>query len=430
VDDFRVTREHSLTSVWLAPTLPLQFAFRGYVQCADWSPTVLDLVEIAGAILLADRLVRRPAGQWGTRHLGLEVPVRDPIFWNSLGNTLSHTLATLTDDQFSFWFYRAAEKDPPRRKQVLARHTAAKVALFSGGLDSGAAAASFAHSSIDVIYVTHYTTGLRHIQGLLRDICVTCGQESIPPHAQFYMIPQKSIASKLAENSRLTRPFFFGSLALATAILAGAAEVCICENGPLAINLPLTPAMVPTKHAHSRFLSAMQHLAVAIFDKEIRFQNPFELRTKGEMARIFAPHPELALRTNSCWNRQFSGRGTGYGQGHCGHCIPCLVRYMSLQAAGIAIPEGHFDIDIMGLVRLQHETDQAQPLLAGYRALMMFCEKVSECQDWREFIQRFPMIVETESTIGAVAPQEWYNSVHQMMSRFTDEFFQAFERRD
>src|SRR6185295_11472749 len=298
----------------------------------------------------------------------------------------------------------------------------------SGGLDSAAAAAHFASRQGSTAYVTYYVRDIRRIEGLLKEIYGAFGKKTEPLHAQFYIKPESTFAPRLREHSRRSRSFLFVSLALATAQALNAREVCVCENGVIALNLPFIPAMIPTRHAHSSFLQTMEHLAKDLFDARIRVVNPFELQTKGEMSRIFQAHPQLALESVSCWNQQWAGRGANYGKGHCGYCVPCLVRRASLEAANIPIPKGHFDLDVNRLARRQRLAKEDWVHLQFYRALLSFTSEIREYRSWRSFLRGFPDIITSEPTTAPQSPDKWFKSLFTMMKRFTGEVEHAFVR--
>jgi 7-cyano-7-deazaguanine synthase in queuosine biosynthesis len=313
--------------------------------------------------------------------------------------------------QMSFQFPRPSGEGRP---------SAERIALFSGGLDSAAAAAHFASRGDSVAYVTHYVNRIGRIEGLLARIYGAYGAGGQGPrHAQFHIKPFGKIVPLLRENSRRSRSFLFVSLALATADAVGAREVCVCENGVLALNLPFTRAMIPTRHAHGQFLKAMERFARALFGEQIRVTNPFELTTKGEMIRIFSAHEELALASVSCWNQQWSGGPGNYGSGHCGYCVPCLVRRVSLHAAGVAVPGNHFDVDVRKLSRRARLSETDERRLGAYNALRDFAGRVGACHTRRAFLGQFPEAISAEPTYKDYSPDRWFKELFKMMKRFS-----------
>jgi 7-cyano-7-deazaguanine synthase in queuosine biosynthesis len=421
MDKLKLTRSNSTYHIKFPSDLPLKLSFGGAVQRTLWTNTSLDLIEIASAVLFSDRLAKKPSGVYSARQFSLEIPVREPELWNACRSHLDQLISFLSNDLYSLAFYpkkgnRVTPAGPNKLK-------AEKIVLFSGGLDSGAAAAEFAKAGVEAVYVTEYVTGIAEIHKLLVDIYKAFGAGIEPSHATFYIRPQAEITRQFKENTRRTRTFLYASLALGLAGTAGIPEVCICENGPLAMNLPFSPAMQPTRHTHIAFLQGMEELAAIAFNREIRFVNPYELKTKGEMTKVFHSQPELAIRTNSCWYRQFSGSGKYYGKGHCGHCIPCLVRLASLHAAGISIPKGHFDVDIVNLYR---KSELGNSLLGDFRSMLVFCNEINQIKNWREFIRRYPEVIETKSSINDYPSEQWYNLVFQLIKRFVGEINRTF----
>jgi 7-cyano-7-deazaguanine synthase in queuosine biosynthesis len=405
-------------------SLPLHIALRGQAKHIHWPDICKDLVEVASAIYLADRKVSRPRGSFVSRSIELKLPVRQTNSWNRVEPLLREVLEILSGDLYFFKFHQIEGGGAcfPANASHREKIEKNRVTLFSGGLDSGSAAAIFAKKDIQSVYVTHYVNRILKIQNLLEDIHNTYSkQPGTLLHAQFHIRPVGEIVRQLNERTRRSRSFLFVSLAVAVAVAIGAQEVCVCENGPLAVNIALSPTMVPTRHAHSRFLKAMEHLALKLFSISLKIFNPFESKTKGEMCRVFVTNPGLALRTISCWNQQWSGKGKSYGKGHCGYCVPCLVRRASLKTGGIKIPQDHFDIDIQKLKSKPHLSPEESNRLSPYRALLNFSKKINACKNPQEFLNYFPEIIETESTSHPMGIDEWYKNLFGTMKRFAYE---------
>lgn len=399
----------------------MKISFGGIANQIQWNNKSLDLIEIACAVLFSDRLAKKPKGIYSVRQISLKIPVREPKLWNSCRQHLNHLISFLSNDIYDLSFYCKKEGISTLKDSI--KISAEKIVLYSGGLDSSVAAANFAKAGVKAIYVTEYVTGITDIHNLLADICKTFGNGSKPLHATFYVSPKANMARLFKENTRRTRTFLYSSLALALAGALGIWEISICENGPLALNLPFIPSMQPTRHTHIDFLRGMEELSEIVFNKKIRFTNPYELKTKGEMTKVFNSYPKLALRTNSCWYRQFSGLGKHYGKGHCGHCIPCLVRLVSLKAAGIPIPKGHFDLDIVNLYK---KTNKEKRYFGDLRAMQIFSNEIKHIKNWKEFICRYPEVIETKSSLKNYSPEEWYNLILRLIKKFSKEIIKVF----
>jgi 7-cyano-7-deazaguanine synthase in queuosine biosynthesis len=113
-----------------------------------------------------------------------------------------------------------------------------------------------------------------------------------------------------------------------------AVTLYVCENGFISINPPLTElrlGSLSTRTTHPVFFRLVHQL----FDQarmRIRMENPYQLKTKGEMLKECADKKLLrayASQTTSC------GRYLIHGHTHCGRCVPCLVRRAAFLAAGM-----------------------------------------------------------------------------------------------
>jgi hypothetical protein len=105
------------------------------------------------------------------------------------------------------------------------------------------------------------------------------------------------------------------------------------ENGFIAINAPLTSrrlGSLSTRTTHPHFLGLVQ-LVFDLLGIPAEIDNPYELKTKGEMLNGWSAGNALAAETVSCgkWKR----KGV-----HCGRCVPCVVRRASFHAAGVPDP--------------------------------------------------------------------------------------------
>jgi hypothetical protein len=139
------------------------------------------------------------------------------------------------------------------------------------------------------------------------------------------------------ERSQRARSIVFlayGALAattLKTYQEGGAVALCVCENGFISINPPLTTGRIgslSTRTTHPIFLGLFQRLLDAA-GLRVRIETPYQFRTKGEMLAGCADQDFLrknARQATSC------GRFARNGYKHCGRCVPCLVRRAAFHA--------------------------------------------------------------------------------------------------
>jgi hypothetical protein len=115
-------------------------------------------------------------------------------------------------------------------------------------------------------------------------------------------------------------------------------KLIIPENGTISLNFPLTPSRsssLSTRTTHPYFIDELQQLLLTLGLK-IQLLNPYSFKTKGEM--IKGCTNDVVLKdiyedSVSCGKR---GRKTTWenkvGTNHCGTCIPCIYRRVSLHA--------------------------------------------------------------------------------------------------
>src|SRR6266436_29200 len=93
-----------MPQILLPSRLPMRLSFGGVADKMSWTDLSKDLLEVACAISLADRLTLRSRFIDRPRQIDLRLLVRKPREWMSIAADLEEVLATLTRDRFSFQF--------------------------------------------------------------------------------------------------------------------------------------------------------------------------------------------------------------------------------------------------------------------------------------------------------------------------------------
>ncbi|KQP60948.1 Qat anti-phage system QueC-like protein QatC [Methylobacterium sp. Leaf112] len=283
-----------------------------------------DLAAVALAVIGADRYVNRAAVSedgW-TRQIELTVSVTDPARWMAMLPTVRDTLGFLTGDVWSLAFLPDGVQPRPPAHTVGNRPETC-VSLLSGGLDSLIGAIDLAASGERPIFVSNRVKGDCRKQA---DFAEAVGARqhvlSLNHNARV-----RHTAPEISQRPRSLAFLAFGVLAATTLdrYLAGeVVDLVVPENGFISLNVPLThlrSGSLSTRTTHPRFLAGLQ----AVIDGlglRVRLVNPYRHKTKGEMMLECSDQAlisRLAPSSMSC------GRG-GRINGHCGQCLPCLVR--------------------------------------------------------------------------------------------------------
>ena len=243
------------------------------------SPNVADLIEIAAAVQVVDRLQRRPpsnrSGECWAREIGLTLGVRNPARWNDerVAGPMRELLAWLTDD---VWDLRFERRVAPAKSGEMVQFLfdvapeGPAVALYSGGLDSLAGvvadvAAGAAPLLVTAIANRRQQQGQRQtILGVERELGVALKRVGVEFHLR---------GNEARDNSHRSRGFGFLAIAAAVACIADIETIRVYENGIGAINLPCTRAQSgapATRSMHPESLRKAAAFFSAALDRPFR----------------------------------------------------------------------------------------------------------------------------------------------------------------
>ena len=339
--------DEQLTRLQFGPTDGLQFGI-GHalkdLQAFGLHPSEIgvDLLVLAAHVHAADtRISRETESQdsW-TREIRLVIPVSDPQLWRSTSATIKRALNFLTGDRWTIGFrarprsYRSLAVPPEPKLTDIAYDG---ISLFSGGLDSLIGAIDRVKQGHTPLFVSHAGEGAVSAS---QEVCFDGLRKGLKrrdlDRLRVWMAFDGGLVDDVAsESTTRGRSFLFFSLAAAAGSGLGRPfEVQVPENGLIALNVPLDPLRLgapSTRTTHpfhiARWNELLNQLGIGG-----RLVNPYWNKTKGEMAtdckdqgllKTLAPH------SLSC-SSPAKARWLGLPQGHCGHCLPCLIRRASL----------------------------------------------------------------------------------------------------
>lgn len=320
----------------------------------------IDLLYLSLAVYAADRLILRESGEdaW-SREIELYMPVLCVGKWTNCQSLVEKMLNFLTGDRWKIYFRgrELTEVEQIARKRwgkVTEKNmNISKICMFSGGLDSCIGALNLLCDNVDVadiVFVSHYGggKGTKEYQEMLKKAFVKKFNLDESSFIQNYasVITKKGVKK---EDTTRSRSFMFFSHAIAYASAMGKEiELIIPENGLISLNIPLAYTRTgtsSTRTTHPHYMKMLQEL-IAELGLQVKINNPFQFKTKGEMIleckdRVFLQ--EILDKTMSC-----SHPDVGRHQGlkttmHCGYCLPCTIRRASIQKGGLQDTSTYFD---------------------------------------------------------------------------------------
>jgi hypothetical protein len=150
--------------------------------------------------------------------------------------------------------------------------------------------------------------------------------------------PKDLVPGVQSEDTTRARSFLF----IALGVFAGSGceppfMLRVPENGLIAINVPLDPlrlGSLSTRTTHPFYLARWNEL-LGLLGLRGQIENPYWDKTKGEMIRGIADKRLIRtlLPTSMSCSSPTKGRWRGLAAGHCGHCVPCLIRRAAIEAA-------------------------------------------------------------------------------------------------
>jgi len=302
---------------------------------ARWEPVACDALLVAAAVEFADRALRRPAYTW-QREFALRIPVHDTNRWNDrrVSETLRDALGFLTGDRWHFEFYgrRKAMSSPQQSTLDLPTDVEA-VIPFSNGLDSHAVAGLLAREMGSKLVRVRLGSKLRDTEPISRR---RQAFTSVPYHVN-------SGERAFVESTARSRGFKFALISGLAAYLAGAGTIIVPESGQGALGPTLVPVgqSYEDYRSHPLFTGRMEEFLEALLGYRVRYSFPQLWYTKAETLRRFVNECDgdsSWSATWSCWqqNRHVS---VEHKKRQCGICAACMLRRLSVHAAGLWEPK-------------------------------------------------------------------------------------------
>lgn len=311
----------------------------------DIAPALVDLIEIAAFVYVADQMQHRGADDVETmganwrRRMRFEIPVRVPALWKSpaVGDGLLELLSFLSEDEYDFAFTQY--KNPPALHSYLSFGKLAdetppeSVVLFSGGLDSlGGVLDEVVRDKRASLLVTHAAAGTMRERHHTLTSMIASATSGPRPGFVTVRASKKHRAEK--EYTQRARSFLYASFAVAVARMANLNAIRFYENGVVSLNLPLSPQVVgsrATRTTHPRVLACMRRLFSLVTDTQFGVENPFLWKTKADVVGdiVKAGHGSMIDFSTSCTHT----RKYRKEQPHCGMCSQCIDRRFAVLAA-------------------------------------------------------------------------------------------------
>lgn len=300
-----------------------------------WSNIHHDLLIVCAAVEFADRRWGRGNAHWA-RHFHVTVPVIELATWQdaAVQQSLSDTLRHLTGDEWRFSFVRheGAATSKPRQGPLFPNQQKAFAIAYSEGLDSLSVSGLYNENDTAVsVRVSKFKQRLR--------------KDERP----FDRLPFDVKVKPNPENSARSRGFKFAAVTAIASQLSNVSRIIVPESGQGALGPVLLPLLniYPDYRNHPTFFRKMERFIKALLGIDLTYEQPRLWHTKGQTIAAFLERPgvkpQQVIDTRSCWQQRANVRVGGKVR-QCGICAACLLRRMSLHAAGVVEPPEKYAI--------------------------------------------------------------------------------------
>lgn len=337
----------------------------------DTSSVAFDLLVFAMSVYNADRAVSRAkySEEGWKRNIHLRVPVVNIAAMERGMDGFRSAVDFLTGDVWEFEFVQAPPYNyaPPYiRFENLQDY--GRVSLFSGGLDSLIGfidGCSQLPVGKKVLLISHTELGKEgKDQTRILGRCVHNGLFDGQYDRAFLSAGLKLHRGNTLETEATFRArsiLFFAAGVYCASAISPDMPITIPENGTISLNIPLDKgrrSACSTRTTHPVFLRRLQSAinAIGILNP---LDNPYQLRSKKDMVDDCCQNAErkralmlLCPESCSCAKRSHKHYWTRRNVLHCGACLPCLYRRVSL--SGIEeLRNEQFGLDVFTPAEIQ-----------------------------------------------------------------------------
>ncbi len=323
---------------------------------------IKDLLEIAGYVYAADRMIGRGSNDsleyhsW-SRTLDFFIKVRDADFWSEpeISRSLSEALTFVSGDMsYSFKFLPGGgdvgQKSLYDHESFsLNKKENSIIGLFSGGLDSLAGALEIlTQTDKNLILVSHRSnsTGVSKIQkGIFKSL-----SQDFPGRIQYFPFFCNLHGERAIEETQRTRIFLYTAIAYSLSTLASEKDIYVFENGVTSLNFSKRADLInarASRTTHPKTLRLLEEFYSLVGGELRPIVHPFLYNTKTDIFNKIKIADKVSYinSTISC-TKTFLRFENNTQATHCGGCSQCVDRRLAAFAAGLQDFDAIYDTDI------------------------------------------------------------------------------------
>lgn len=323
---------------------------------------VKDLMEIAGYVYAADRLIKRgtPSSleyhSW-SRSFHFVAKVRDFNFWanDDIKGQLNKALCFLSGDMNFEFTFESGGKDVGQlcvfdsEGIKLDKKENSSIALFSGGLDSLAGVLEMLETTNrNLILISHRSNnpGITQLQEGVYKLL----HEDYKDRIQYYPFYCNLKGERAVEETQRTRIFLYTTIAYALSDLASENEILVFENGMTSINFYKRQDLInarASRTTHPKALRLLEDFYTSVGESRKYIRHPFLFNTKTDIfLKIKQFNKTNYLNSTISCTKTFLAFENNSQATHCGGCSQCIDRRFAAFASNCESEDAVYDVDL------------------------------------------------------------------------------------
>ena len=323
---------------------------------------IKDLLEIAGYVYAADRMIGRGSNDaleyhsW-SRELHFIIKVRDANFWSQveISQSMSTALAFVSGDKKYMFTFEGGGIDIGQSSLFdnenipLDRKGNSIIGLFSGGLDSLAGALeTLTKTDKNLILISHRSnsTGVAQIQNGIHRLL----DKDFPGRIQYFPFFCNLHGERAVEETQRTRIFLYTAIAYSLSTLASEKEIHVFENGVTSLNFSKRTDLInarASRTTHPKTLKLLEEFYSLVGGTKRPIIHPFLHNTKTDILnKIKEAGKQSYINSTISCTKTFLKFQNNTQASHCGGCSQCVDRRFAAFASGLEDYDAIYDIDI------------------------------------------------------------------------------------
>lgn len=348
------------------------------------------------------------------RQITLNIEVENIEEFKKIALKIKRLVKFMTSENWEFNFKKKQNESKNNKLLEVDNEKFEVVALLSGGLDSFTG--TYFNESKKTKFVGF---NLQNPEGksqkLIKEFIKSKNLKS-----EFKLYELKDMDKKTL--TQRTRSLFFFGLGVVEASMSGLTKLNIYENGVMSLNPAIDFSRTTTKTTHPKtiylFNEILQELNI-----DIEVENTCINMTKAEMVKkLENDYIDFIKNTVTCGVGRMNVSFDNSKYTHCGACVPCLLRKITLSAAGLESVDASsyqypYDYPIYGVDKEIHKNS----LFKEYKSGIIYFNEYKELIKSGEIFS----YLETRTKYYKTGN---YSERNRMLEKFKDEVEDFFKK--